>query len=436
LLIAACLVALGIRPPANAAEGLPRGDARAEGFSAEKLGRIQALLDDAVGRKQVAGGLALVARRGRAVYLARAGMQDAEAGRPIDESTIFRIASMTKPITSVAVLMLQDEGKLRVTDPLAKYVPEFAGVKVLVPRKSEASDGPAYTTDPARREVTIHDLLTHTAGLTYRSFDRPILGRLYAEAGVSDGLVETPGTIGDNARRLAGLPLLNQPGAAWEYSLSSDVLGRVVEVASGRTLDEFSCGRIFKPLGMADTYFNLPADKRPRLSALYAPGDDQTIRRVGEGPVHAGPLTYSATYPLHDDNAYFSGGAGLVSTIGDYARFLQMLLNRGELDGVRILKPETVALMTRNQVGEFTVPFPGHGDGFGYGVGVLSERGRADDVSGVGSYSWGGIFYTYFWVDPKAELIGILMTQVYPSGHLKLREEVKRLTYEALENRP
>jgi CubicO group peptidase (beta-lactamase class C family) len=344
-------------------------------------------------------------------------------------STIFRIASMTKPITSAAVLILADEGKLRVDDPVAKFLPEFAEMKVLAP-SSGGSD--AIATVPAERPITIHDLLTHTSGLSYRFANVPILGRLYVEAAVSDGLSETPGTIGDNVRRLARLPLLHQPGAAWTYSLATDVLGRLVEVVSGQTLDAFFRERIFAPLKMDDVHFVLSKSKRDRLAALYVPGEDKTVHRAGIEPYQVGPLVYSANFPLWDDGHYYSGGAGLVATVGDYARFLQMLLNRGELDGARVLKPETVELMTTHRLGDMHILPWGHGDGFGYGFGVVTETGRGDDVASAGTFSWGGFFYTYFWADPRRELIGIMMTQLYPSDHLKLREEFKRLTYAAL----
>ena len=267
-----------------------------------------------------------------------------------------------------------------------------------------------------------------------------MLGKLYAEAGVVDGLCEAPGTVGENVGRLAKLPLLHEPGSAWEYGLSVDVLGRVVEVVSGQDLDQFFRERIFKPLLMEDTFFVVPEAKRQRLSTLYTPGPDKMIRRVGGGPVVAGPLTYSATYSTNSGSKYFSGGAGLCSTLGDYARFLQMLVNRGELDGARLLKPATVDLMTRNHIGDLRIAFPNHGDGFGFGFGVLTERGKTEafrreaynDVATVGTFSWGGIFNTYFWADPERQMIGILMTQIYPSDHLKLPEELKRLAYEAM----
>lgn len=439
LVYAVALIGLcAFAPPARGGE-LPRGDARSAGFAPERLAKIEALLKDAAGRKQIAGGAALVARRGKVVYLSTAGQRDVEESLPVDEATIYRIASMTKPVTSVAVMMLYEQGKIGLDDPVSKFLPEFKNPTVLVPKEGkDAKD--SYTTVPALREVTIRDLLTHTSGLTYRFFDLPGLGKLYAQAGVTDGLCETPGTIADNVERLAKLSLQHQPGGAWAYGLSTDVLGRVVEVVSDQTLDTFFRERIFKPLRMDDTFFVVPGAKRRRLAALYTPGADKTIRRVGPGRGEAGALTYSATYPANDGNTYFSGGAGLSSTIGDYARFLQMLLNRGELDGVRLLKPETVGLMTANQIGNLRVTFPNHGDAFGYGFGVLTPRGKTeefrrsayDDVATVGTYSWGGIFNTFFWADPERQMLGILMTQVYPSDHLPLRETFKRLTYEAL----
>jgi CubicO group peptidase (beta-lactamase class C family) len=439
--LATALVALFSVLPAAAtgADGLPRGDAKAEAFAPEALARIGEMLDEAVARRQIAGGAALLARNGKVVYLATSGQRDAEAGLPIEPSTIYRIASMTKPVTSVAVMLLRDQGKLALDDPVFKYIPEFKAPAVLAPRTVEHKQGGPATV-PAWRAITIHDLLTHTSGLTYRFFDRPILGALYAATDVSDGLCETPGTIADNAARIAKLPLLHQPGTAWEYSLSTDVLGRVVEVASGQTLDEFFRERIFRPLRMVDTHFIIPEAKRGRLADLYEPGPDKAIRRVGTGRVQAGPLLYSATYPTSDASTYYSGGAGLSATIGDYARFLQLLLNRGELDGARLLQAESVDLMTRNQIGKLQITFPDHGDGFGYGFGVVTARAKTesfrrawyDEVATVGTFSWGGIFDTYFWVDPELRMLGILMLQIYPSDHLKLRQEFKRLAYEAI----
>jgi CubicO group peptidase (beta-lactamase class C family) len=419
-----CLLVLAT---GQAAAQLPRGDAKAAGFALEKLERIPAVLKEAVDKKQLAGGSALIARHGKIVYFTSVGMQDIEANVPLTEKTIFRIASMSKPITSVAVMILVDDGKLKVTDPLSKFVPEFKDMKVLVP----SADGKTYELVKAEREITIHDLLTHTAGLTYRLINKPFVSQMYAEAGIADGLSETPGTIGDNVRKLAKLPLVCQPGAAFEYGLNTDVLGYVVEVVSGKSLEQFCRERIFDPLKMKDTCFILPKDKHSRLSALYAVGADKKIAPVTNGST-AGSMAFSATYPTRADGKYYSGGAGLVSTIGDYFRFCQMLLNRGELDGARILKPETVERMTQNQIGALRIPFPG-GDVFGYGFGLVSEQGKesSKDPAGAGTYSWGGAFSTFFWVDPKNELIGILMTQQFPPDFV-LGQQFRRLTYEAM----
>jgi CubicO group peptidase (beta-lactamase class C family) len=404
-----------------------RGQESSAGFSKEKLERIPALLKEAFEKKEIAGASALIARHGKVVQLSTVGLQDVENKVPMSDATIFRIASMSKPITSVAVMILVDDGKLSVKDPLSKFVPEFKDMKVLVPEK----DGKTYETVKAEREITIHDLLTHSSGLTYRLFNKPFVSKMYADAGVSDGISETPGTIGDNVRKLATMPLVCQPGSAWEYGLSSDVLGYVVEVASGKTFDEFLRERLFKPLKMNDSYFLLPKEKRSRLATLYTTGPDKSLARVDK-PVTQGVSTISPTYPINDDSKYYSGGAGLVSTIGDYFRFSQMMLNGGELDGARVLKRETVQQMTRNQLGDLRIMFPGN-DLMGYGFGILSEKGKetSKDPAGVGTYAWGGAFGTYFWIDPKNELIGVFMVQAFPPG-FTLATEFKKRSYEAL----
>lgn len=420
---AALLVSLALLPTTAA-----RGDDKPSGFSKEKLDRIPEMLKAAVAKKSIAGASGLVARDGKVVLKTNVGWQDVEGKAPLGEATIFRIASMSKPITSVAVMILVDDGKLKVTDPLSKYVPEFKDMKVLVPSK----DGKGHELVKANREITIHDLLTHSSGITYRLLNKPFVAKMYVDAGVSDGISETPGTIGDNVKKLAKLPLVCQPGAAWEYGLNTDVLGYVVEVASGKTLDEFLRERVFKPLKMNDTYFILPKEKRGRLATLYSVGPDKTIARFGDKPVKQQAAVISATYPTRDDSKYYSGGAGLVSTTGDYFRFCQMMLNRGELDGARVLKAETVDLMTKNQLGELRIQFPGF-DLMGYGFGILSEKGKetAKDGAGAGSYSWGGAFGTFFWVDQKNKLVGVFMTQSFPPD-FTLGQEFKRLTYEAL----
>lgn len=400
--------------------------------TAERWERVRKLMQEHVEKRQIAGAVVLVQQRGKPVLYEAIGNSDVEANTPMTRDTIFRIASMTKPITSVAIMMLVEERKLHLDDPLSKHLPEFADMTVLVPTKEGGGDNKGYRIVKADRAITIRHLLTHTSGIIYRFSGRPHLTKMYVEAGVSDGLAETAGTIGENVKRIAKLPLLHQPGGVWEYGLSTDVLGRVVEVASGKALDAFFRERIFEPLQMRDTDFLVPKEKRSRLAALYTPDDKKIIRRTGSGPIHAGSLIYSATFPTADDNRYFSGGGGLTSTARDYGRFLQMLLNRGELEGKRLLKPETVDQMTRNQIGDQKITFTVHGDGFGYGFGIVTGREKPASPASVGSYSWGGIFNTFFWVDPRRQLIGIVMTQLYPFNHLTLWKDFQAKVYECL----
>jgi CubicO group peptidase (beta-lactamase class C family) len=398
----------------------PPPDPKAAGLTRDGVARLSALLDDAAEKKQVAGAVGLVSRHGKLCFLQAVGRQDAEAKTSMASNTLFRIASMTKPITSVAAMMLVEDGKLRLDDPVSKYVPEFKGQKVLAAGKEPV---------PAQREVTVRDLLTHTSGITYR-FRGGDLGGLYAAAGITDGLSPSEGTIADNVKKIAAQPLLFQPGTAWEYGLNTDVLGRVIEVASGKDLDTFFRERIFKPLGMGDTSFFPPKDQLSRLAALYTVNADKSLKRVGEEPVTAGALVYAANYPYKGSKKYYSGGAGLVSTAEDYARFLQMLLDGGESGGKRLLKAETVKEMTRNHIGDKKMWITEHGDGFGYGFGVESGKGKGP--ASAGTYSWGGIFNTYFFVDPNKEVVAVLMTQLYPSDHLTIRADFEKRVYEAL----
>jgi|SRR5579875_315237 CubicO group peptidase (beta-lactamase class C family) len=410
----------------------PSAEALATGLDPAKMERLDAVIKDAVEGQQIAGAVMLLARHGRIGYLKAIGWRDAEAQTPMTTDTLFRLASMTKPITSVAVMMLVEEGKLRLDDPVSKFIPEFKGPTVGVPNLLTWS----LHMRPARREITIHDLLTHTSGLTYRFWDIPPWTTLYRNAGVSDGFNHAPGTSLNNVRRLARLPLMFQPGSFWGYGLSTDVLGAVVEVVSGQDLQTFFRQRIFGPLQMHDTFFYVPPEKKERLAALYLPDRHGRRQRVSEGLglVSVGEIEFSATYPCETDSKYFSGGAGLVSTASDYARFLQMMLNGGELDGVRLLRPETVQQMTTNQIGYKKTCIPQYGDSFGYGFGVLTVdgKGQALDVASTGSYSWGGLFQTYFWVDPKKDLIGLLMSQLLTIGDHPLRQEFKKRVYDCL----
>ncbi len=402
------------------------------GLSSEKLKAVHSLLEESTRKDVVAGAVALVARHGEIAFLEAVGSQDRAANVPMSPDSIFRVCSMTKPVTSVAAMILVEEGKLRLEDPVSKYIPEFKEAKVAKPAAPAAAVAPeTYTLVPAGREVTLFHLLTHTSGLIYTFGGLEPLSSLYRKAGVSDGLVETDSTNEDNARRLAAQPLLFQPGSSWGYGLSTDVLGRVVEVASGMTLEEFFEARIFGPLGMKDTHFRVPPEKLPRLATVYRPAADDKLERQPDGPLPLGASQYSSTYPYTGPGKLFSGGAGLVSTVPDYFRFCLMLRNHGELNGVRILEKETVAKMTSDQIRPLEPIFKSHGDGFGLGFGVVTEAGKDAGYGSPGTFSWGGFYYTYFWVDPKKDLIGIVMSQLYPWGKRTLWDDFRRSVYAA-----
>ncbi|MFC1551536.1 serine hydrolase domain-containing protein, partial [Candidatus Latescibacterota bacterium] len=284
-------------------------------------------------------------------------------------------------------MMLYEEGKFLLSDPVSKYIPEFADMTVLA---SVGNDGSAETV-PAKRQITIRHLLTHTSGLTYQWNLR--LGRLYHDAGITHGLIQDEGTIGENMKKLAGLPLLFQPGERYEYGLSIDMLGYLVEVVSGMTLDEFFRERIFEPLGMNDTGFFLPEEKVPRLAALYLYSPDEGLRRFPETPVVEDAMVTSADYPYNGPKSYYSGGGGLCSTVFDYARFCQMMLNKGELDGVRLISTKTAELMTADHVGNSS-----ENVAFGYGFAIDGVKSPVHELGSVGKYGWGGYYYTRFFI--------------------------------------
>ena len=383
------------------------------------------LLARAVAAGRIAGAVALVAQDDRVVLRAAVGDADRAADRAMTEDNLFRIASMTKPITSVAVMILVEEGRIALDDPLAKFVPEFADVRVLPP-------GGAGEPAPAERPITVEHLLTHTAGLTYGFFGEQPHAARYREAGVTDGLTESDLTLAEDVRRLAGMPLVGQPGGDWHYSLATDVLGRVVEVASGTPFDEFVAGRILKPLKMDDTHFVVPEDELPRLATLYRPAEDG-VEPVGTGVQRNGAEIFTTTFQHPGASAYRSGGGGLVSTAGDYLRFLRMLLHGGVLDGVRVLKPDTVRRMSANRIGGRIIAFPIHGDRFGYGFGVHSPDSGQKNGAAPGAYGWAGFFGTYFWVDPKRRLAGVLMVQQHPLGAGNLWARFQQSVYDDLD---
>jgi CubicO group peptidase (beta-lactamase class C family) len=360
-----------------------------------------------VDRHEAAGIVTLIARDGKVVDVHATGFQDIESQKAMQVNTIFRIASMTKPITSVAALMLEEEGKIFLPDPVSKYIPAFKGQRV-------AADG--GTTVPARREITVRDLMSHRSGLSYGFLNGGPVGDAYRKEGVTDGLSITSMTLQEGIDKLAAQPLMAQPGAAWNYSLSTDVLGRVIEVASGMPFDKFLRDRITGPLGMTDTSFDVPDAKWSRFATVYAPNGASGLRPMKD-PESFGNAQFSPFTSYKVPKTYFSGGAGLTSTIQDYARFAQMLVNGGTLDGIRLLSPKTIDLMTGSQTTDLpSQALLGPGTQFGLGVRVVTDVAATQTQGSIGMYGWLGIYGTTFWVDPKEHLIAIMMVQRYPGS--------------------
>ncbi len=412
IFIAACNILL--------AQGLQKSLPQQQGISAPRLSRIDTVMNDYINQKKMPGMVTLIARHGKVVYCKAFGLMDIETNKKMTTDAIFRIASMSKAITSVAVMMLYEQGHFLLNDPISKYIPEFKNPKVVV--KSPTSD--SIMLIPAQSEITIRELLNHTSGITYGdSLQAPY----YKQAGMTVGLLPTQGTLKEKITALAKLPLIVQPGTAFRYGMSVDVLGYLVEVISHISLDEYLRKNIFDPLKMTDTYFSLPKEKFSRLSSLYRMNGDSKLEKV------------TKYFPYPAKQTYFSGGAGLVSTAADYSRFAQMLLNKGELDGVRLLGRKTVELMTSNSIGPLFIfnPFKHNGimgDKFGYGFGIRTERGTYDELESLGAFGWDGAFYTRFWVDPKEDIIAIFMSQMDNYWDENLIGKFKVLVNQAIVN--
>lgn len=395
----------------------------AAGFSPARLQRIDTVLQEYVDKGRMNGAVALIIRNGKIAYYKSVGY-DKHENDPLKKDGIFRIASQTKAITSVAVMMLYEEGKFMLDDPISNYIPEFSKPVVLKTFNKEDS---SYTTVPARREITIRDLLTHTSGIGYAQIGTPEANAIYAKAGVVGGIGVDKIVLGDKMKILGRLPLFHQPGEKWTYGLNTDVLGYLVEVVSGMSLDVFFRQRIFEPLGMKDSYFYLPKEKYKRLVMLYT--DDEATQRVKPMPEKIGLSGefFFRDYPAME-GSYFSGGGGLSSTIYDYAIFLQMLLNGGEYNGKRLLSRNSVRMMTMNQIGDI----PRGANKFGLGFGITTEKGSALLPTQEGTFDWGGMFATTYWVDPKEKLIGLLYRNVYPTKWGSLNNLFKVLVYQAM----
>jgi len=394
------LFSLVILAPVVWAQGLPTAKPEAVGLSSERLERVSRALRSEIEAGKFPGAVALVARKGHVVYFESFGVRDPASGAPMGKDAIFRLYSMTKPFASVAAMMLMENGNLLLSDPVAKFLPQLAKREVSVSQLDPATGKVVDSVVPADRDMTIQDLLRHTSGLVYGSFTpNQQIKELYAKNGVDWANV----TPEEQIERLGKVPLAHQPGTTWEYSLSTDVLGRVVEKVSGQPLGRFLDEWVFGPLKMPDTSFVVPAAKLGRLAQPFAiePSTGQPIKLV------------DVTVPPKND----AGGAGSASTAADYARFLQMLLNGGQLDGRRLLSPTTVAFMTSDHLGPMKiVPLGGVGTGYGFGLGfaVRTTPGIAGVSGSVGEYRWGGAAGTAFWVDPKEEMITVLMLQGAP----------------------
>jgi CubicO group peptidase (beta-lactamase class C family) len=423
----AALLALPILLAGQSGPASPRAaqtsSATRGGFSVERLKRVDALLQRYVDERKLAGAVAMVLRDGQPVYEKAVGFADKEASRPMAMDTIFRIASQTKAITSTAVLALMEDGKLGFTDPVSRFIPAFAATTVSVAGPNGA------TIVPAKRPITIRDLLTHTSGISYGM--EPRIAAAYEAkglgpaAGAGNGwyFADKNEDICAPIERLATLPFVAQPGEEWVYGYSIDVLGCIVERASGMTLDAFVRSRITGPLGMTDTHFFLPPAQRNRLAALYGNGAAGTIERAGEGQTGQG-------HYIEGPRRAFSGGAGLLSTAKDYARFLEMIRLGGAIDGVRILSPRTVQLMTTNQSGTLHSGAAPGGLGFGFGF-ETTDRYGANGMDSAGSYGWAGAYGTIYRVDPEARVVIVLMIQLRPNT-TDIRTTFPTAVYQAL----
>lgn len=410
------------QPPQVNHSALKETNPESAGFSAERLARIDKLMNDQLSKQTMNGSVALVIRDGKIVYYKAFGYDDLETKKPLAKDAIFRIASQTKAITSVAVMMLFEEGKFLLDEPISKFIPEFKSPQVL--DKFNAADT-TYTTVPAKREITIRDLLTHTSGIGYAQIGSPQANAIYYKAGVVGGIGVDKIVLADKMKILGKMPIFHQPGEKFTYGLNTDVLGYLVEVVSGMPLDQFFQKRIFEPLGMKDTYFYLPKEKQNRLVNLYSEQD---------GKVSKMPAIYQLNGELHRDypnfdGTYFSGGGGLSSTIYDYAIFLQMLLNGGTYNGKRILSRNSVRMMTMNQIGDLTI---GGRNKFGLGFGVTTEAGSGIIPVNEGTFDWGGMFATTYWVDPKEKLVALVYRNIFPSRQNSFSNLFKVLVYQAI----
>jgi CubicO group peptidase (beta-lactamase class C family) len=413
------------------------------GLSSERLGRVSGWLGEQITSERLAGASVLIGRRGRVAFFEARGLADQASSRSFDRDTIVRIYSMTKPVTTVAAMMLYEEGCFQLDDPVATWLPEFADTQVWA-----GGNAPITDTVPAETAMTVHHLITHTSGLTYGFMQANAVDAAYRQA-----KLDFPGGRGDLASqvaRLAEIPLLCQPGSQWNYSVSIDVLGRLVEVWSGMSLAEFFQSRLFDPLDMRDAGFHVAEDNHGRFASCYAPAVGGDLSGIGSTPTpeEAARRGGLKLQDAADDSAFltpagvYAGGGGLTASMRDYARFCQMLMNGGELDGVRLLSRKTIDYMRLNQLPE-NRDMAGMGqpvwsetsyDGIGFGLGwaVVIDPVKAKFVTSPGEHHWGGAASTFFWLDPAEDLFVILLTQLLPSSTYPIRRELRQRVYQAI----
>jgi CubicO group peptidase (beta-lactamase class C family) len=393
----------------------------ANNMSTERLARIDNTVQGYIDQHWLAGAVAIVLKNGKPVYYKAFGYDDADKKTPMQKTAIFRIASQTKAITSAAIMVLYEQGKLLIDDPVSKYIPEFKKQQVV--ETYNAADT-SFTVVPANREITIRDLLTHSSGIGYAEIGTPEMNAIYAKAGLRSGLSVVDASLLEKMKKLASQPLKFQPGTKWMYGLNTDLLGCLVEVISGLNLEDFMRKNIFDPIGMNDTYFNVPEEKAKRISTVYT--EDSLHHMIKWDDHHFNIDPASPAIKKH----YFSGGAGLSSTAWDYAIFLQMMLNGGTYNGHRVLSQKSIYMMTHGQL-DFL--FNGINN-FGLGFEIVSERAAAKGPENEGSFSWGGYFGTSYWADPKEKLVCLFMTQQNPNSHGDIGEKFKALVYQAINN--
>jgi CubicO group peptidase (beta-lactamase class C family) len=415
---------LGMMGALQAQPALTPAAPETAGFSSQRLANIDRIVQEYIDSNWIEGAIALVAKDGKIVYHKALGYDDKSTGKKLSKDAIWRIASQTKAITSVAVMQLYERGTLLLDDAISKYIPTFKKPVVL---QSFNKADTSYTTVPANREITIRDLLTHTSGIGYAQIGSETMNAIYAKAGVVGGIGLQGGLQRDNILRLASLPLVHQPGERFTYGLNTDVLGYIVEVVSGLTLDAYFKQFIFEPLGMKDTYFYIPPAKQNRLAMLHMSDKNNRVVNCPE-EIRVNGKFYR-DYPNQSGGTFHSGGGGLVSTAYDYALFMQMLLNGGKLNGKQVLSRNSIRLMTTNQLGEKSM---GRASKFGLGFQVITPGDAAYNTVSEGTFSWGGMFASSFWIDPKEKIVAQFVLQQYPFTHGELAEKFKSVVYQAL----